>query len=162
MPIFAWLVRPWEGVGVGNGVVERDKAPVDGVVDVVRVDSVGSVDVAVIKVVAGGVVNVLAGVRIALSDEMDVGDGRCMVALLSEGGVVTDVIVGGALVMDVAVMVEETDIAVMLEETDIEVAPPTVAARLMPCLSVQQVVLVLPQHQVPSLHRVSPMLPDTP
>lgn len=104
----------------------------------------------VIKVVPDGdAINVAAGV----GDETDVDVGVDMIALGTDGVVVIDVVVGGPVVVGVAVV---------LEEANIEAEPPTVAATLTPFLSSQQVVLVLPQHQLPSLHCLSPMLPDTP
>lgn len=147
IPIFAEFVSPVEGVGVGDEVVESDELYVDEEADVDH-------KVDVVRVVADGdVVNVAGAGRPGVMDEINLGDGVEMTALETDGVVVTDVVVEGTVADDVAVVVEEIDTAIELR---------IVAARLMPFLSVQQVALVLPQHQVPSPHCFSPMLPEAP
>lgn len=153
IPIFAEVVRPVEGVGIGDGVVEIDELFVD---EEAVADEGADVDdkVDVARVVAGGDVVSVAGTgRAGVIDGVDVDDGVDVAALGIDGVVFTDVAVGGTVADDVAVVVEEIDAKTEL---------PIVAARLMPFLSVQQVVLVLPQHQVPSPHCFSPMLPEAP
>lgn len=144
-------MRPVEGVGVGDGVVESDELYVD---EEAVADEGADVDdkVDVVRVVTDGF-NVAGAGRPGVIDEINVGDGLDMAALRMDGVVFTDVVVGGTVADDVAMEVEEIDAEVEL---------PIVAARLMPFLSVQQLALVLPQHQVPSTHSLSPMLPEVP
>lgn len=144
-------MRPVEGVGVGDGVVESEELYVD---EEAVADEGADVDdkIDVVRVIADGF-NVTGAGRPGVIDEINVGDGADMAALGANGLVDTDVVVGGTVADDVAVVVEEIDAEVEL---------PIVAARLMPFLSVQQLALVLPQHQVPSPHCLSPMLPVVP
>ena len=144
IPIFADFVRPVDGGGVAEGVVVGDEVVAgDGDVASDEIDVGDRVDVISI-VTRDGVANVFAGGRDVASDETDVG------------------VIDDTVVAEFAVMLDECDAEVRLEETDAEIEPPTTAARLMPFLSLQQVVLVLPQHHVPSLHCVSPILADAP